>query len=85
MIRNEDIRDNVGNDIYGGQDAKSEVEVVEAWEEEMHRYPMSSCERLAMVGRRRGRGRRTKYREDVIRQDMTLDRRLWRSRDKIVG
>lgn len=85
MIRNEDIRDKVENDLYGGQDAKIEVEVVEVCEEETHRFSMSSFERLVMMERRRGRGKRTRYREDVIRHDITLNRRLWRSRDKIVG
>lgn len=52
------------------------------------------CERLNMVGLKRGRGRPKKYWRDVIRrdmthlqftEDMTYDRRLWRLRIKIVG
>ncbi|XP_070042497.1 uncharacterized protein [Nicotiana tomentosiformis] len=52
------------------------------------------CERLALESLRRGRGRPKKYWGEVIRQDMsllqltedmTLDRRVWRSRIKVEG
>ncbi|XP_070050827.1 uncharacterized protein [Nicotiana tomentosiformis] len=52
------------------------------------------CERLAMESLRRGRGRPNKYWGEVIRQDMallqltedmTLDRRVWRSKIKVEG
>ncbi|XP_070016294.1 histone acetyltransferase MCC1-like isoform X2 [Nicotiana tabacum] len=53
--------------------------------------PVRRCERLAMESLRRGRGRPKKYRGEVIihdmallqfTEDMTLDRRVWRSRNK---
>ncbi|PHT36060.1 Protein CCA1 [Capsicum baccatum] len=51
--------------------------------------PVRRCERLAMDGFRRGRGRPKKYWGEVIRrdmeqlqltEDMTLDRKVWRAR-----
>ncbi|KAF3667820.1 hypothetical protein FXO37_09837 [Capsicum annuum] len=51
--------------------------------------PVRSCERLALDGFRRGRGRPKKYWGEVIRrdmeqlqltEDMTLDRKVWRTR-----
>ncbi|PHT43150.1 hypothetical protein CQW23_17175 [Capsicum baccatum] len=51
--------------------------------------PVRRCERLAMDGFRRGRGRSKKYWGEVIRrdmeqlqltEDMTLDRKVWRMR-----
>jgi len=56
--------------------------------------PVRRCERLAVVGTRRGRGRPKKYWGEVIRQymarlkifeDMTLDRKIWRSSIRLVG
>ncbi|KAK4359787.1 hypothetical protein RND71_022016 [Anisodus tanguticus] len=53
---------------------------------------LRSCERLAMDGFRRGRGRPKKYWGEVIRwdmaqvqltEDMTLDRGLWRTRIRV--
>ncbi|WMV22048.1 hypothetical protein MTR67_015433 [Solanum verrucosum] len=55
-IQNEDIRDKVGSDFGGRQDAGSEVEMVRACDEEKQKSPRW-CERLAMDGFRRGRGR----------------------------
>lgn len=55
---------------------------------------MSRCESLVVVGLRRGRGRPKKNWGEVIRQDMkhlqliedmTLDKRAWRSRIRVVG
>ncbi|KAF3638512.1 hypothetical protein FXO38_22665 [Capsicum annuum] len=51
--------------------------------------PVRRCERLALDGFRRGRGRPKKYWGEVIRrdmeqlqltEDMTLDRKVWRTR-----
>nr|XP_016515887.1 PREDICTED: uncharacterized protein LOC107832536 [Nicotiana tabacum] len=56
--------------------------------------PVRSCERLAVVGASRGRGRPKRYWGEVIRQDMakmrisedmTLDRKVWRSSIRVVG
>ncbi|KAG5571733.1 hypothetical protein H5410_061499 [Solanum commersonii] len=56
--------------------------------------PVRRCEGLAMKGTRRGRGKPKKYWGEVIRQDfdqlhitedMTLDRKEWRSRIKVEG
>ena len=59
----------------------------------MHRCPSGRRE-SSMVGMRRGRDRPKNYWGEVIRQDMahlqltedmTLDRRIWRSRIEIEG
>ncbi|XP_059298098.1 uncharacterized protein LOC132050750 [Lycium ferocissimum] len=56
--------------------------------------PVTRCERMAMVGLKRGRGRPKKAWGEVIRQDMTLlqlteditgDRRGWRSSIRVEG
>ncbi|KAG5590376.1 hypothetical protein H5410_040890 [Solanum commersonii] len=56
--------------------------------------PVRRCEGLVVEGTQRGRGRPKKYWGEVIRQDlaqlhltedMTLDRKEWRSRIKVVG
>nr|XP_016436653.1 PREDICTED: uncharacterized protein LOC107762784 [Nicotiana tabacum] len=56
--------------------------------------PVRSCERLAIVGVRRGRGRPKRYWGEVIRndmarmrvsEDMTLDRKVRRSSIRVVG
>nr|XP_016510210.1 PREDICTED: 30S ribosomal protein S5-like [Nicotiana tabacum] len=55
--------------------------------------PVRRCERLNMAGLRKGRGRPKKYWEEVIRQDMsvlhltedmTSDKKVWRSRIKVL-
>lgn len=54
--------------------------------------PVRRCERLVIEDTRRGRGRPKKYWGKVIRQDMaqlriteemTLDRKVWRSRIRV--
>ncbi|XP_070013802.1 uncharacterized protein [Nicotiana sylvestris] len=56
--------------------------------------PVRRCERLALAGTRRGRGRPKKNWGEVIRQDMAqleisedmaLDRKAWRSSIRVVG
>ncbi|XP_019257677.1 PREDICTED: uncharacterized protein LOC109235883 [Nicotiana attenuata] len=56
--------------------------------------PIRKCERLAVEGLRKGRGRPKKYLGEVIRQDMALlqltedmteDRRVSRSKSRVVG
>lgn len=56
--------------------------------------PVRRCERLALDGFRRRRGRLKKYWRKVIRhdveqlqltEDMTLDRKVWRSRIRVEG
>ncbi|KAG5619742.1 hypothetical protein H5410_004960, partial [Solanum commersonii] len=56
--------------------------------------PVRRCEGLVVEGTRRGKGRPKKYWGEVIRQDlaqlhltedMTLDRKEWRSRIKVEG
>ncbi|OIT33527.1 hypothetical protein A4A49_14946 [Nicotiana attenuata] len=56
--------------------------------------PVRMCEQLVMEGTRRGRRRPKKYWEEVIRQDMTrlqifedmtLDRKMWRSSIRVIG
>ncbi|PHT37207.1 hypothetical protein CQW23_24907 [Capsicum baccatum] len=56
--------------------------------------PVRRCERLALDGFRRGRGRPKKYWDEVIKrdmeqlqltEDMTLDRKIWRTRIRAEG
>ncbi|XP_070003760.1 uncharacterized protein [Nicotiana sylvestris] len=56
--------------------------------------PVRRCERLVVEGTRKGRGQPKKYWGEVIRQDMTrlqisedmtLDKKLWRSSITVVG
>ncbi|XP_070012880.1 uncharacterized protein [Nicotiana sylvestris] len=94
MIRNEDIREKVG--VAPIEDKMREARL--RWFGHIQRRstdaPVRRCERLAMVGTRRGRGQSKKYWGEVIRQDITrhritedmaLNRVLWRSSIKVVG
>ncbi|PHU07259.1 Transcriptional activator FHA1 [Capsicum chinense] len=74
-----------GSDFNGGQDAISEVTLVWTVMRKGSDAPARRCERLAMDGFRRGRGRPRKYWREVIRhdieqlqltEDMTLDRKV---------
>ncbi|XP_033517730.1 uncharacterized protein LOC107832086 isoform X2 [Nicotiana tabacum] len=91
-IRNEVIRDKVG---VAPLEAKMR-ELRLRWFGHVQRKstdaPVSRCERLAVAGLRRGRGRPKKYWAEVIRQDMALlqltedmiqDRRVWSSKIKV--
>ncbi|XP_060183440.1 uncharacterized protein LOC132613435 [Lycium barbarum] len=94
MIRNEDIQDKVGVVSV----ANKMMEVRLRWFGHVKRRsddaPVRRCERLAVAGVRRDRGRTKKNWREVIRQDMaqlqltedmTLDRKIWRSRIRIEG
>ena len=68
--------------------------MVRACDEEVHGCSSTGCERLALDGFRRGRGRPKKYWREVIRHDMeqlqlteemTLDRKVWRTRIRVEG
>ncbi|PHT55657.1 Accelerated cell death 11 [Capsicum baccatum] len=74
-----------GSGFGGGQDAGSEVAMVQACDEEVHGCSNTEVWRLAMDGFKRGRGRSKKYWREVIRhdmehlqliEDMTLDRKM---------
>ncbi|XP_070025856.1 uncharacterized protein [Nicotiana sylvestris] len=93
-IRNEAIREKVG--VAPLEDKMREARL--RWFGHIQRRstdaPVRRCERLALVGTRRGIGRPKKYWGEVIRQDiallritenMALDRKLWRSSIKVVG
>ncbi|KAK4353468.1 hypothetical protein RND71_028986 [Anisodus tanguticus] len=93
-IRNDDIRDKVG--VASVEDKMREARL--RWFGHVQRRdmdaPVRRCERLAMDGFRRGRGRPKKYWGEVIRrdmaqvqltEDMTLDRRLWRTQIRVEG
>ncbi|XP_055808172.1 uncharacterized protein LOC129876703 [Solanum dulcamara] len=91
-IRNEAIRDKVG--VASVEDKMREIRL--RWYGHVKRRdtdtPVRRCERLVMDGYRRGRGRPKKYWGEVIRQDMaqlqltedmTLDRRVWRTHIRV--
>ncbi|KAG5585655.1 hypothetical protein H5410_046089 [Solanum commersonii] len=87
-----------GSGLCGGQAEGSKTEMVWTCEETGRRRPSEKvrgvgCRGYA-EGTQRGRGRPKKYRGEVIRQDlaqlhltedMTLDRKEWRSHIKVVG
>ena len=93
-IKNEVIREKVG--VAPVADKMREARL--RWFGHVHRRsidaPVRRCERLDLGGTRRGRGRPKKYWGEVIRQDMaqlhitedmTLDRKEWRSRIRVEG
>ncbi|KAM3203386.1 hypothetical protein P3L10_031012 [Capsicum annuum] len=93
-VRNESIREKVG--VASMEDKMREVRL--RWFGHVMRRgtdaPVRRCERLALDGFRRGRGRPKKYWREVIRrdmemlqltEDMTLDRKIWKTRIRIEG
>ncbi|KAG5582110.1 hypothetical protein H5410_052737 [Solanum commersonii] len=93
-IRNEVIREKVG--VASVVDKLREARL--RWFGHVKRRganaPVKRCEGLVVEGTQRGRGRPKKYWRKVIRQDlaqlhltedMTLDRKEWRSRIKVEG
>jgi len=91
-IRNDDIRFKVG--VAFMVDKMKKVRL--GWFGHVKRRcadaPMRPCERLVIEGTRRGRCRLKKYWGEAIRQDMTqlqvtkdmtLDRRVWRTRIRV--
>ncbi|KAM3268229.1 hypothetical protein P3S67_031170 [Capsicum chacoense] len=88
-VRNETIREKVG--VTPVECKMREVRL--RWFVHVKRrgmdVPVRRCERLALDGFRQGRGRLKKYWGEVIRrdmeqlqltEDMTLDRKVWRTR-----
>ncbi|KAM3341558.1 hypothetical protein P3S68_026524 [Capsicum galapagoense] len=93
-VRNEVIREKVG--VASVEDKMREGKL--GWfEHVMRRHadaPVRRCERLALDGFRRSRGRPKKYWREVIRhdmeqlqltEDMTLDRKVWRLQIRVEG
>ncbi|KAG5586098.1 hypothetical protein H5410_046532 [Solanum commersonii] len=93
-IRNEVVREKVG--VASMVDKLREARL--RWFRHVKRRgadaPMRRCEGLVIEGTQRGRGRPKKYWGEVIRQDLaqlhltediTLDRKEWRSRIKVVA
>ncbi|KAF3657898.1 Actin-related protein 2/3 complex subunit 5A [Capsicum annuum] len=93
-VRNEIIREKVG--VASVEDKMRERRL--RWFGHVTRRganaPVRGCERLALDGFRRGRGRPKKYWREVIRydmeqfqliEDMTLDRKVWRARIRVEG
>ncbi|XP_070042863.1 uncharacterized protein [Nicotiana tomentosiformis] len=78
-IRNEVIRDKVG--VASVEENMREARL--RWFGHVKRRsieaPVRRCERVASVGIRRGRGMPKKFWGEVIRRDMALVRRVWRS------
>ncbi|KAF3612695.1 50S ribosomal protein L2, chloroplastic [Capsicum annuum] len=93
-VRNENIREKVG---VASVEYKMREGKMRWFGHVMRRgmdAPVHRCERLALVGFRKGRGRPKKYWREVIRhdmgilqltEDMTLDRKVWRSRIRVEG
>ncbi|KAM3288909.1 hypothetical protein P3S67_022339 [Capsicum chacoense] len=88
-VRNETIREKVGVTLMENKMRKVRLR----WFGHVMRTgmdaPVRRCERLALDGFRKGRGRPKKYWGEVIRrdmeqlqltEDMTLDRTIWRTR-----
>ncbi|XP_055821984.1 uncharacterized protein LOC129890457 [Solanum dulcamara] len=93
-IRNKDIQDKVG--VASVEEKMREVRLRWFGHVKMRDNDASvrRCERLAIDGFRRGKERPKKYWGELIRQDMaqsqltedmTLDRRLWRNKIRIIG
>ncbi|KAF3651997.1 Ataxin-3 -like protein [Capsicum annuum] len=93
-VRNEIIREKVG--VASVEDKIREVRL--RWFGHVMRRgtdaPVRRCERLALDGFKRGRGRPKKYWREVIRrdmeqlrltEDMTLDRKVWRKSIRVEG
>ncbi|XP_009797977.2 uncharacterized protein [Nicotiana sylvestris] len=93
-IKNKAIRDRVGVASVENKMWESRLRWFGHVKRRRIDAPVMRCERLAMESLRRGRGRPKKYCGEVIRhdmvllqltEDMTLDRRVWRSRIKVEG
>ncbi|XP_060172285.1 uncharacterized protein LOC132603305 isoform X1 [Lycium barbarum] len=93
-IRNEDIQDKVGVASVEGKMREARLRWFGHVRRRGRDAPVRRCERLAMDGFRRGRGRPKKYWGEVLRQDMaqvqltqdmTLDRRFWRTQIRVEG
>ncbi|KAF3632917.1 hypothetical protein FXO37_27265 [Capsicum annuum] len=93
-VRNEIIREKVG--VASVEDKIRKVRL--RWFGHVMRRgtdaPVRRCERLALDGFKRGRGRPKKYWREVIRrdmeklwltEDMTLDRKVWRKSIRVEG
>ena len=93
-VRNEIIRDKMR--VASVEDKMREVRL--RWFRHVRRRgtdaPVCRCEKLALDGFRRGRGRPKKYWREVIRwdmeqlqltEDMTLDRKVWKTRIRVEG
>ncbi|KAF3681174.1 putative cytosolic sulfotransferase 5-like isoform 1 [Capsicum annuum] len=93
-VTNEIIREKVG--VVSVEDKMREVRL--RWFGHVTRRgmdaPVRRCERLALDGFKRGRGRPKKYLREVIKrdmeqlhltEDMTLDRKVWRKNTRIEG
>ena len=93
-VRNETIREKVG--VTPVENKMREVRL--RWFGHVMRRgmdaPVRRCERLVLDGFRRGRGRPKKYWGEVIRrvmeqlqltEDMTLDKKIWKTRIRAEG
>ncbi|PHU28113.1 30S ribosomal protein S6 alpha, chloroplastic [Capsicum chinense] len=81
FTRRDKIR-NVVSGFGGRQVAGSEVEMVRECDDEA---PVRRCERrLTMDGLRCGRGRSNIYWRELITEEMTLDRKVWRTQIKLL-
>ncbi|PHT34474.1 DNA-directed RNA polymerase III subunit RPC1 [Capsicum baccatum] len=93
-VRNEIIRKKVGVALVEDKMRESMLRWFRHVMRSSTDVPVRRCERLALDGFRRGRGRPKKYWREVIRhdieqlqltEDMTLDRKVWRSQIKVEG
>ncbi|XP_075092427.1 uncharacterized protein LOC142172659 [Nicotiana tabacum] len=93
-IRNEVIQDKVGVAPVEAKMREAKLKWFGHVKKRNTDAPIRRCERLALGGERRGRGRPKKSWGEVIRQDMkqleltediTLDRRAWRWKIRVEG
>ena len=93
-IRNEVIQNKVGIALVVDKMRKARLRWFGHVKRRCVDTPVRRCERLAIEGRKRCRGRPKKYWEKVLKQDMkhlqvtedmTLDRRAWQTRSRVEG
>ncbi|XP_070015452.1 uncharacterized protein [Nicotiana sylvestris] len=92
-IRNDDIREKVRVALIDDKMREARLKWFGHIQRRSPDAPIRRRDRLVVEGMRRGRGRPKKYWREVIRQDMarlqifedmTLDRKMWRSSIRVI-